>query len=273
MGGTSSNRGVHLMDVSYITAEMSADFERSVRLGAEAGASVVSIRSKAWGRAIEDLSDDEVARTRAALAEHGVRAGMLLSPVGKCDVTDDAAFARHEEILQRTIRLAYALNTDAIRVFPFRPPNPTPFRDSRFDEYRARITERWEPWLRVTEDAGVHLCFEWVGTTLVLTCEQMRQVIDDLGAPEHVGVIWEIDVAAQAGESVEAGYPHIRELIRDTHVKRFDGGATREQYAAAARLLADDRYAGPLTVEHWGGEHETLDGIARVAELCAEGTR
>ena len=103
MGGTSSNRGVHLMDVSYITAEMSADFERSVRLGAEAGASVVSIRSKAWGRAIEDLSDDEVARTRAALAEHGVRAGMLLSPVGKCDVTDDAAFAQDEEILQRLL--------------------------------------------------------------------------------------------------------------------------------------------------------------------------
>jgi sugar phosphate isomerase/epimerase len=258
------------MDVSYITAEMSEDFERSVRLGAEAGVSVVSVRSKAWGKAIEDLSDDEVARTRDVLAEHGMRVGMLLSPVGKCDITDDAAYAKHEEILQRTIRLAYALNTDAIRVFPFRPPNPTPFRDSRFDEYRSRIAERWEPWARIAEDAGVQLCFEWVGTTTVLTCEQMRQVVDDLGAPDHLGVIWEIDVSAQSGESPDAGYPHIRGLIRDTHIKRFGSGATREEYAAAVRLLAGDGYDGPLTVEHWGGEAETLAGIAQVATLRDE---
>ncbi|MEO2002584.1 MAG: TIM barrel protein [Candidatus Poribacteria bacterium] len=255
------------MDISYVAAEMSDDFERSVRLGAEAGVSVVSIRSKAWGKALEDLSDDEVAKMRKILARYDMRVGMLLSPVGKCEITDDAAFAQHEEILQRTIRLAYALNTDAIRVFPFRPPNPTPFRDSRFEEYRARITERWEPWLRVTEDAGVQLCFEWVGTTLVLTCEQMRQVVDDLGAPDHVGVIWEIDVAAQAGESPEAGHPHIRGLIRDTHIKRFDGGATREQYETAVRLLSADGYDSSLTVEHWGGEKETLDGITQVTAL------
>ncbi len=258
------------MDVSYITAEMSDDFERAVRLGAEAGVSVVSMRSKAWGKAIEHLSDEEVARTRDVLADNGMRVGMLLSPVGKCDITDDAAYAKHEERLQRTIRLAYALNTDSIRVFPFRPPNPTPFRDSRFDEYRARITERWEPWARIAEDADVQLCFEWVGTTLVLTCEQMRQVIDDLGAPEHVGVIWEIDVSAQSGESPEAGYPHVRGLIRDTHIKRFGGGATREEYATAVRLLTADGYDGPLTVEHWGGEGDTLDGIALVTALRDE---
>ena len=216
------------------------------------------------------MSDDEVARTRDVLARHGMRVGMLLSPVGKCDITDDAACDKHEEILQRTIRLAYALNTDSIRVFPFRPPNPTAFRDSRFAEYRERIVERWEPWARIAADADVQLCFEWVGTTTVLTCERMRQVVDDLGAPEHLGVIWEIDVSAQAGESPETGYPHIQDLIRDTHIKRFDGGATREEYATAVALLAGDGYGGPLTVEHWGGEDETLEGIAEATTLHAE---
>ena len=258
------------MDVSYITAEMSDDFERAVRLGAEAGASVVSIRSKAWGKAIEDLSDDEVAETRRILAEHGMRVGMVLSPVGKCDITDDVTVAKHGDILKRTIRLAHALGTDTIRVFPFRPPEPTPFADSQFDEYRDRVAERWTPWARMAGEEGVSLCFEWVGTTLVLTAEQMRRVVDDLGAPEHVGVIWEIDVSAQAGESPEAGYPHIRGLIRDTHIKRFDGGATRDEYATAVRLLADDGYAGALTVEHWGGDDETLDGIRHVTTLRAD---
>ncbi|MBT3270994.1 sugar phosphate isomerase/epimerase [Candidatus Poribacteria bacterium] len=257
------------MDVSYITAEMSDDFARSVRLGAEAGVSVVSIRSKAWGKAIEDLSADEVAEARRILAEHRMRVGMVLSPVGKCDITDDAAVAKHGDILNRTIRLAHALGADTIRAFPFRPPNPTPFTDSRFDEYRDRVVERWAPWAEMAGAEGVSVCFEWVGTTLVLTAEQMRRVVDDLGEPAHVGVIWEIDVSAQAGESPEAGYPHIRGLIRDTHIKRFDGGATRDEYATAVRLLAADGYDGPLTVEHWGGEDETLDGIRQVTNLRA----
>ncbi|MAF12882.1 hypothetical protein CMK11_20725 [Candidatus Poribacteria bacterium] len=260
------------MDVSYITAEMSPDFERAVRVGAKAGVSVVSIRSKAWGKAIEDLSDDEVARTREVLAEHGMRVGMVLSPVGKRDITDDVAIAKHGDILKRTIRLAHALDTDTIRVFPFRPPAPTPFTNSRFDEYRDRVAECWAPWVEMAGDEGVILCFEWVGTTLVLTCEQMRRVVDDLGGPKHVGVIWEIDVSAQAGESPEVGYPHIQGLIRDTHIKRFDGGATREEYARAVQLLAADGYDGPLTVEHWGGEGETLDGIRQVTRLGAGAT-
>ncbi len=258
------------MEVSYISAEMSDDFKRAVRLGAEAGSSVVSLRSKVLGKGLEDLTEDEVLQARQILADNDMRPGMVLSPVGKCDIEDDAAISAQGDILKRTIAVADGLGTKTIRVFPFRPPDPVAYGDSRLREYGDRIVECWTPWLEMAAEAGIELCFEWVGTTLALTCAQIRQVIEALGAPDHVGVIWEIDVSAQAGESPEAGYPHIRDLIRDVHIKRFGEGATRDEYATAFRLLQTDGYEGPLTVEHWGSVEETLEGIAEVQELIGE---
>lgn len=258
------------MEVSYISAEMSENFEQAIRLGAGAGLSAVSLRSKVFDKSIEDLTVDEVQRARDTLVDHDMRPGMVLSPVGKCDIEDDAAICAQGDILQRTIAVARGLETSTIRVFPFRPPDPVPYGESRLREYGERIVECWTPWLEIAAEAGIDLCFEWVGTTLALTCGQIRQVIDALGSPDHFGVIWEIDVSAQAGESPDVGYPHIRDLIRDVHIKRFGEGATHDEYAAAFRLLHTDGYEGPLTVEHWGTENETLEGIAEVQKLIDE---
>ena len=261
------------MEISYITAEMADDFERAVRLGAAAGCRLVSLRSKVWGTAMEDLDPEQVRRVAAVLETSGVRPGMLLSPVGKCDITDEGKVRRDGEKLKRTFDLAHALGTDTVRVFPFRSPTKEAFGPSQLDAYFAQIVERWGPWAEWAAAADIALCFEWVGTTLVLTSAEMRRVIDALGAPAHVGAIWEIDVSAQAGEGPPEGYPHLRGLLRDVHIKRFDGGASRPQYLQALRLLRADGYAGPLTVEHWGGESETLEGIAAVGELLAESGR
>ncbi|NKB70318.1 MAG: TIM barrel protein [Candidatus Latescibacteria bacterium] len=258
------------MQISYISAEMNEEFDRAVRLGAAAGVETVSLRSRLWGTALEDLDKDQIRRTLDTLQAHAMRPGMLLSPVGKCTVDDAATLARNGEILKRTFDMAHRLGSDKVRVFPFRAPSPTAFGPSQLDDYFAQIVEGWAPWVEWAAAAQMALCFEWVGTTLVLTSQEMRRVIDALGAPNHVGVIWEIDTSAQAGEDPGQGYPHLQGFIRDVHIKSFDGGASRSQYLDALRLLRRDGYNGPLTVEHWGGEAETLAGIAAVGELQAE---
>ena len=175
------------MEVSYISAEMSDDFERAVRLGAGAGSSVVSLRSKMFDKAIKDLTAEEMQLARDILADNDMRPGMVLSPVGKCDIEDDALINAQSDILQRTVAVAHGLGTKTIRVFPFRPFDPIPYGESRLREYGDRIVECWTPWLEMAAEAGIELCFEWVGTTLALTCVQIRQVIDALGSPDHVG--------------------------------------------------------------------------------------
>ena len=258
------------MQISYITAEMNGDFKRSVDAGARAAIEVVSLRSPVCGSPLEDLNDDQARRVLDVLEAGGMRPGMLLSPVGKCTIADAAVVARNGEILKRTLEVAHRLGSDTVRVFPFQAPSPVAFGPSQLEDYFERIAERWSPWVEWAAAAEIALCFEWVGTTLVLTSQEMRRVIDALGAPAHVGAIWEIDTSAQAGEDPAQGYPHLQGLIRDVHIKRFDGGATRPQYLSALRLLQRHGYRGPLTVEHWGGEAETLSGIAAVRELLEE---
>lgn len=258
------------MQTSYITAEMADDFERAVRLGASAGCRLVSLRSPVWDTAMENLDPGQIRRTAETLEAHGLRPGMLLSPVGKCDITDEKKVESDGEKLKRTFDLAHALGTATVRVFPFRSPTKEAFGPSQLEAYFTQIVERWGPWVEWAAAAQIALCFEWVSTTLVLTSAEMRRVIDALGAPAHVGTIWEIDVSAQAGEEPQEGYPHLCGLLRDVHIKRFDGGADRPQYLHALRLLRADGYTGPLTVEHWGGESETLAGIEAVQALLAE---
>ena len=101
----------------------------------------------------------------------------------------------------------------------------------------------------------------------MLTAADIRCVIDGLGAPDHVSAIWEIDVSAQAGEDPAEGYEPICELIRDVHIKRFGAGETEAQYLSASTLLQRDGYNGPLTIEHWGDDEETLEGIDAVRAL------
>jgi sugar phosphate isomerase/epimerase len=256
------------MEISYISAEMSEDLEAALDAGAAAGCRCVSLRSPVWGAAMEDLDEARIERARQALARHGLRPGMLLSPVGKCGLSDAERIADHDGVLERTFDLARALNTDRVRVFPFRAPSDEP--DASLDACLDRVAARWAPWVERAAVAQITLCFEWVPSTLVRTGAQMRRVIDAVGAPEHVGVIWEIDTSTQAGAAPEVDYGPLRGRIRDVHVKPFGAGASRAQYLRALRLLQADGYSGPVTVEHWGGEAETQAGIAAVRGLIHE---
>ena len=115
------------MQISYITAEMHDDFAEVVAAGAAAGVELVSLRSPVWDGRLEDLDHDQPHRVCDLLETRGMRPGMLLSPVGKYNIADEAKVAKNGEILKRTFNIAHRLGTDRVRVFPFRAPAPSPF--------------------------------------------------------------------------------------------------------------------------------------------------
>jgi sugar phosphate isomerase/epimerase len=258
---------------SYIIPEMAENFEDAIRIGADAGVSTVAIRSKVLGRNLEDLTDEEIARMKEILDRHGVRVGEVLTPVGKCDIEDASAIAEHMKILHRSVRLAQALGTVNVHVFPFRRAGYTEYEPSHLDGHMEQIVDNLRPMVQIPKAAGVILCFECVGSTLARTSQEIRRVIDALGHPESVAVIWEIDVGAKDGESVEEGYPHIRGMIRDIHVKSNTDGHLDPidngmgTYRKAFQLLAVDGYDGLATIEHWKGQENTLRGIHELKAL------
>ena len=57
-----------MIEPSYITGEMSDDFEEAVRLGVKAGVRTVAIRSDMWGRSVVEITDEDVRRMKEILA-------------------------------------------------------------------------------------------------------------------------------------------------------------------------------------------------------------
>ena len=262
-----------MVEPSYITSEMSDDFEQAIRLGAEAGIHTVGLRSKAWGQNLEDMSDQDIHRMTDVLSNYGVRVGAILSPVGKCDIEDSVEVEEHMKIFQRTVELADIFDTHLVRTFPFRRSGYQEYEPSHLDEYVDLIVERLMPAVKLAESEGVVMCFECVGSTLAQTSQEIRRVIDALDNSPAVGVVWEIDVACKAGELPAEGYPFVKGLVRDVHIKPNPDylidlvGTSTATYENAFQLLLADGYEGPATIEHWGTQERTLSGIRQLQTL------
>ncbi len=260
----------------YINVEMSKDFEEAVRLGAEAGVHIVCIRTGIGGKDLPDITCDDVEQMKEILSRYESRAGVILPPCGKCNIEDTAEVKSHLEIFSKMTKLAHAFDTRFIRAFPFRRPGNQEYEPSYLDEYLDLIVELLTPMAEIARDEDVVICLECVGSTLARTAQDIRRVIDALGNPSSVGVIWEIDVASKDGELPSQGYQFVRGLVQDVHVKpnpdlRIDPvGDSTDTYEQAFRSLLADGYDGTATIEHWKSTEGTLSGIRQLKEMLSK---
>jgi len=259
------------MQLGYIAAEMAEDFREAVRLGVEAGVDTVQLRSRIWGKRLEDLSADDLGRMKEILGEFGMRVGSVYSAVGKCNIEDPNAVAHSIELFPRMADLAHTFDTRVIRVFPYQRPGVQEYEPSHLTEYLDLVVDRLGALVKAAEREGVVICLETVGSTLARTAQELRQVVEALGRPSTVGIIWEIDVAWRAGEPPSAGYRFARGLVRDVHVKPNPElpivGGGQESYEEAFRSLLADGYDGLVTVEHWETTEATIGALKRLNDL------
>jgi len=261
-----------MIDLAYIAYEISEDFEEAVRLGAEAGVHCLALRSHIWGTKLEKLTDDEVNRAKEVLARYDSKVSAIYSAVGKCNIKDPSAVEENGASLSPIIGVAKAFGTRLVRVFPYQRPNVVEYESSHLDEYLSLISERWLPLIEQAEREGVVLCFEGVGSTLARSARDMRRVVDALGRSPSLGVIWEIDVAWRDGEPPSRGYPLIKSLIHDVHVKpnpELPLAGLGESYEQALNNLLQDGYDGPVTVEHWKTTEAALSALGELKAILA----
>ncbi len=255
---------------AYITSEMSDDFEEALRLGAEAGITTVHLRKGLFGKDIEQVGQEEIDRVQTTLAKFGMNIGVLMPPFGKCDITNAEIVKEHHEIFARMVDIAQAFNTRLIRCFPFTGVEP-----EEFDSQLNRIADNLRPAVERAEDAGVLMRFEVVDNTSGRTAAHTRRVVDALDS-NAVAAIWELMTGSNAGETPSQGYPHLRGLIRDIHIKPNASGTmdplvnTSESLSDVISSLSDDGYAGMLTIEHWHGTEGTLDGLQILSEALEQ---
>jgi sugar phosphate isomerase/epimerase len=255
-----------MIKLCYITGEMSDDFNEALKLGCAQGVDTVQLRKGLFGKNIDQLHDEDVRRVKDTLDKYGVNVGMLLPPFAKCHIEDTETVAQHHQIFIRTVEIAHALGTNLVRAFPFQSEIGTPWQPPPFDAYLDRIVENLIPVVKHAEAEGITMCMEVNNRTIGVTESHTRQVIDALGS-KAVDAIWEIDSGWRFGEPPSVGYPHLKGLIRDVHVKMNTHG---EVHADVVRRLLEDGYDGMMTIEHWRDQEGTLRGLRQLGEVLQE---
>src|SRR5215831_2115164 len=130
--------------VSVISDEITQDFDRALQIiSQDFGLHWVEVR-ELWNKNVLKLDSNQIAEARKLLDKHAVRVTDIASPLFKVDWPDaprsrfspqrdqfgaDFTFKQQDEVLERSIELAKAFNTDRVRCFDFwRLDDVTPYR-------------------------------------------------------------------------------------------------------------------------------------------------
>ncbi len=260
------------------TDEVSPDFEEAVQRSVEAGATAMEIRGKLPGGSITTISDGDVATMQTVLAKFDARVGALGSPFGKCHMDRPAELDEHQRHFDRMVQLAKAFGTPVIRGFALWRPEAGP--DSERPDlapYLERIVEFLTPAVRKAEQAGVVLCLENEGSTMLGTCGELRRVLDAMGDTPALAVAWDVNNGYDCGEEpLAVGYPLIRGHVRHVHVKPNPHGhmdtvsRSRVTYDDVFTALLADGYQGAASIEHWGSPALMLRGIEELVDTLQQ---
>jgi sugar phosphate isomerase/epimerase len=133
--------------IGVISDEISDDFDHACYvISAQFGLHFVELR-QIWGKNLQTVSDDEIARAQKILAKYDLQVTDISSPLYKVDWPGaprsqygskedlhgaaETAFNQQQEVLERSISLAKQFKTNKVRCFDFwRIDNVAPYRQA-----------------------------------------------------------------------------------------------------------------------------------------------
>jgi sugar phosphate isomerase/epimerase len=262
-----------MFDACVFTDEVAPEFPDAVRLAAESGARALEIRGRLFGQSIGELTPDRVEKINGLCGEYGVKIGSLGSPVGKCSMDDPEELERHGHVFDRMLRLSEAFDCPIIRGFAMWAPNRGKDWDRDHASYLDRIAEFLAPKAEQAAAHGAVLALENEWDTLLGSCAEARKILQYLGEPEGLGLVWDFGNSVPLGEApYPRGYELIEPWVAHVHVKPNAGGSASPLPGTEdvtlgevlARLWNDD-YEGCISVEHFPGSEKTLQAVRDVS--------
>jgi len=203
--------------IAVINDELGQDFGRSCELASrEFGMEWIELRGM-WNKNILHLDATEVAEARRILEKNKLRVTDIASPLFKVDwpgapksqfspkgaqFKADFTFDQQGEVLERSIALAKAFNTDRVRCFDFwRVEDPAP--------YRAAINAKLLEAANAAGKKGVFLILENEFACNTATGAEAAQILAAVQSPSLM-VNWDPGNAAARGENP---YPYGYNLL------------------------------------------------------------
>lgn len=260
--------------VAVINDEISQDFGRACEVAAnEFGMGWIELRGM-WNKNILRLDAKEVAEARSILEKYRLRVTDIASPLFKADwpgapqskfspkrdqFNADFTFEQQNEVLERSIELAKAFNTDRLRCFDFwRLEDQTP--------YRAAMNDKLREAAETAAKKNVILVLENEGACNTATGAEAAKVLAALKIP-NLMLNWDPGNAATHGEKTfPDAYENLpKDRIGHCHcknaAKKPDGkyqwepmGTGVVDWVGQFRALKRDGYHFAVSLEtHWRG--------------------
>jgi sugar phosphate isomerase/epimerase len=261
--------------IAVINDEVTQDFGRACEIAAhDFGMQWIELRGM-WNKNIVNLDEKEIAEAQRILKKYKLRVTDIASPLFKCDWPGapkskfspkaaqfgaDFTFDQQGEVLERSIRLAKAFNTDRVRCFDFwRLDDPAPFRAAM----NAKLLDA----ANTAGKQAVTLVLENEGACNTATGAEAAKVLAAVQSPDLM-LNWDPGNAAAAGEKAypdgyallpkdRIGHCHCKDAAKVPNSEKYEWAAMGRgviDWAGQFRALKNDGYHFAVSLEtHWRG--------------------
>lgn len=261
--------------IAVINDEISQDFGHACEIAStEFGMDWIELRGM-WNKNILKLDANEIAQARRILEKYKLRVTDIASPLFKVDwpgapqskfspkhdqFNADFTFDQQPEVLERSIELAKAFQTDRVRLFDF-------WRLDDQAPYRAAIDDKLREAAATAAKSKIILLLENEMACNTATAAESARVLTTVKS-ENFMLNWDPGNAAAAGETPfpdgyqllpkdRIGHCHCKDVTKKPDGKGYDWAAIgkgiidwKGQFAALKR----DGYHLAVSLEtHWRG--------------------
>jgi sugar phosphate isomerase/epimerase len=242
--------------------EISDDFSEQCKVAAGLGLRYVEVRS-AWGTNILDLDDTQLATVRETLAEHGLKASSIGSPIGKISIDDE--FPPHLERMRHAVEVAKTLEAPYIRLFSFFIPDST---DP--DSWRDEVLTRMSALAEAAADTDVILVHENEKEIYGDIPRRCLDIVTSVSSPK-LQLAWDPANFVQVGvRPFTEGYAMLRPHVGYIQIKDAllaDGtvvvaGAGDGEVFETVRALRADGFDGFFSLEPHLGEYTAYGALS-----------
>jgi len=261
--------------VSVINDELGQDFGRACEVIAnEFGLQWIELRAM-WNKNLLRLDANEVAEARRILEKYKLRVTDIASPLFKVDwpgapkskfspkgdqFQADFTFEQQDEVLERSIELAKAFQTERVRCFDF-------WRLDDQAPYRAAINEKLLAAAGSAGKKGVILLLENEPACNTATAAESATLLAAVKSP-HLLLNWDPGNAASRGEKVfpegyallpkdRIGHCHCKDVVKKPGGDGYEWAAMGRgliNWAGQFAALKHDGYHLAVSLEtHWRG--------------------
>ncbi len=261
--------------VAVINDEITQDFGRACEVASqEFGMEWIELRGM-WNKNLLKLDAKEIEEARRILEKNKLRVTDIASPLFKVDwpgapkskyspkrdqFNADFTFEQQEEVLERSIELAKAFNSDRVRCFDF-------WRLENQEVYRAAINEKLLDAANKAGKKGIILVLENELACNTATGAEAAKVLSAVKSP-NLMLNWDPGNAATHDErpypdgynllpKERIGHCHCKDAVKKADGKGYDWAAMGRgtiDWVGQFKALKRDGYQYAVSLEtHWRG--------------------